>query len=225
MGLLGLFLGLIGLIGGVVFAFLMPLNVLVEAIFLIVALIGLMTSIMAIKVGRKGSGITGVVFSSIAVIVCIIFTFACSLGRMATDFISEQFGGVNTEFESALNDLADQINAETQAVNDAAPTPAPAPVPAPAPAPQPAELTEETSAILGSWEYVYGGYIYTFNADHTGTYEMRTTVMDFTYEVNNGILSILYSGSTVPMDLEYSIDGDVLKVKDSSGNDTLYNKK
>lgn len=80
--------------------------------------------------------------------------------------------------------------------------------------------------LVGSWEYQGGGYIYTFNADGTGTYDLGgDTPMVFTYEASDTELSILYDGNTEPMVLEYEINGDVLNVKDSFGSDTLYNRK
>lgn len=89
-------------------------------------------------------------------------------------------------------------------------------------------VTEDTAnageAIVGSWAYS-DTYIYTFNSDGTGTYDVGGTIMNFTYEANDNELSILYDGNTAPMVLEYSIDGDTLNVKDSFGEDTLYTRK
>ena len=82
------------------------------------------------------------------------------------------------------------------------------------------------SDLLGSWEYQGGGYIYTFNEDGTGTYDIGAeSPMIFTYEATDAALSILYDGNTEAMELEYSIDGNVLNIKDSFGSDTLYNRK
>ncbi len=81
------------------------------------------------------------------------------------------------------------------------------------------------SDILGSWEYESGGYTYTFNEDGTGVYDLGTSTMEFTYEVTDTQLSILYTGNTSPMVLEYEIDGNKLNVKDSFGKDTIYIKK
>lgn len=81
------------------------------------------------------------------------------------------------------------------------------------------------SDILGSWEYESGGYTYTFNEDGTGVYDLGTSTMEFTYEISDTELSILYTGNTDPMVLEYEIDGNKLNVKDSFGKDTIYIKK
>ena len=80
-------------------------------------------------------------------------------------------------------------------------------------------------ALVGSWEYQSGGYTYTFNADGTGTYDVSGNLMKFTYEATDSKLTITFDGNTAPMTLDYSISGKVLNVKDSSGNDTLYNRK
>ena len=79
--------------------------------------------------------------------------------------------------------------------------------------------------IVGSWEYESGGYTYNFNADGTGTYDVGSTVMNFTYELKGSVLSLLYEGNTDPLELEYEISGDTLNVKDSFGSDTIYKRK
>ena len=86
------------------------------------------------------------------------------------------------------------------------------------------EANEEVT-LVGQWEYTGGGYVYTFNEDGTGTYDTGAAKLEFTYTYTDTVLSITYTGNTVPTELEYSIDGTVLNVKDSSGNDTLYNRK
>jgi len=85
--------------------------------------------------------------------------------------------------------------------------------------------TAGNDALVGSWEYQSGGYTYTFNADGTGTYDISGNIMKFTYEATATRLSITFEGNTAPMTLDYSINGKVLNVKDSSGADTLYNRK
>ncbi len=79
--------------------------------------------------------------------------------------------------------------------------------------------------IVGSWEYKDGGFTYIFKDDGTGTYDVSGSLMKFTYEADGSTLSILYENSTEPMELEYELDGDKLNVKDSMGNDTIYNRK
>ena len=84
-----------------------------------------------------------------------------------------------------------------------------------------------TSSIVGKWKYFdedLGSmdFIYTFNADGTGSYEMYGSKKDFTYKIDGKNISITYD--TAPFETEYEINGDVLNVKDSAGNDTLYKK-
>lgn len=81
--------------------------------------------------------------------------------------------------------------------------------------------------IVGTWasQDYNGAYIYTFNDNGTGNYDASGTQMPFTYTISDGKLSILYDGNTAPMELEYSVSGSVLNVKDSFGSDTLYDKK
>ena len=87
------------------------------------------------------------------------------------------------------------------------------------------EAKASGTGIVGSWEYEYGGFTYTFNSDGTGTYDIFGDVMNFTYEISDTTVSIQYEGSDAPMELAYTIDGDVLNIKDSAGNDTIYNRK
>lgn len=92
-----------------------------------------------------------------------------------------------------------------------------------------AAATEAAAAadkgIVGTWEFEYGSFTYTFNADGTGVYEIFDDVMNFTYEVTDTTVSILYEGSSDPIVLEYELSGDVLNIKDSAGDDTIYNRK
>ncbi len=78
--------------------------------------------------------------------------------------------------------------------------------------------------IIGTWEYEEGGFVYTFNANGTGTYDAFGQIMKFTYTADGAVLSITYEGSPA-VDLDYELDGDTLNIKDSFGNDTFYNRK
>ena len=80
-------------------------------------------------------------------------------------------------------------------------------------------------AIVGSWEYVDGGYTYTFNKDGTGNYKAGETVMEFTYEDLGDKVSILYTGNTVASEYAYTISGDTLSIEDSFGEKVEYVKK
>lgn len=96
-------------------------------------------------------------------------------------------------------------------------------------APETAAVTESHTPssggdIVGSWEYELGSFVYTFNADGTGVYDVAGQPMNFTYTADGSVLSITYEGSPA-MELEYELDGDTLNIKDSLGNDTIYRKK
>ena len=86
------------------------------------------------------------------------------------------------------------------------------------------EKKEKTESIVGSWRYEGADYTYTFNEDGTGDYNVYGSEVKFTYSIKDNKISILYDGNTSPFETEYSIKGDTLNVKDSSGNDTLYKK-
>ena len=85
--------------------------------------------------------------------------------------------------------------------------------------------SQDANALIGSWEYENGNYTYTFNEDGTGTYELYSGTMEFTYEVNGDEVSILYTDSTSPLTLTFSVDGDTLNMIDSFGEDTIYIRK
>ena len=87
------------------------------------------------------------------------------------------------------------------------------------------EGAQKTKGIIGSWEYVSGGYTYTFNEDKTGSYVYGENKMEFTYENDESKVSMLYAGNTAPLELEYRIEGNKLIIKDSLGSDVEYIKK
>ena len=85
------------------------------------------------------------------------------------------------------------------------------------------------NSIVGRWKYTDSDlgdlgidFVYTFNADGTGDYDMSGTKMEFTYKTDGNKLTITYDSG--PFETEYEIKGNVLNVKDSGGNDTLYKK-
>ncbi len=85
--------------------------------------------------------------------------------------------------------------------------------------------SKAADSIVGSWEYVNGGYIYTFNADGTGSYSAGSTVMNFTYEDDGKAVKILYTGNTTPNEFTYTISGNTLSIEDSFGDKVEYKKK
>ena len=77
--------------------------------------------------------------------------------------------------------------------------------------------------IIGKWEY--SSYVYTFNEDKTGTYDALGTLMNFTYEDNGSKISILYTGNTSPLELDYRIEDNKLIITDSFGEEIEYIKR
>ena len=90
---------------------------------------------------------------------------------------------------------------------------------------EPEAPADPAKAIIGSWKYKSGNYVYTFKEDGTGSYDAAGNLMEFTYEIDGENISILYSGSSSPFKTTFSINGNQLDVKDSLGNSTIYNKQ
>ena len=86
-----------------------------------------------------------------------------------------------------------------------------------------------SNKIVGKWkdDTTLKGYefIYTFNDDGTGEYDAAGTIMKFKYTIDGDKISFEYIGEDMAtLDTTFSIDGDVLNVKDSNNEDTLYKK-
>ena len=86
---------------------------------------------------------------------------------------------------------------------------------------------ESANPLVGDWasQDYSGAFIFTFNEDGTGNYDAAGTQMPFTYTAEDGQLSILYDGDTLPFESEYTVEGTVLTMKDSFGDDVIYNKQ
>lgn len=82
---------------------------------------------------------------------------------------------------------------------------------------------KDKNSIVGKW--AHGSFVYTFNEDKTCSYVALGTTMKCTYEVDGDKLSILFEGNTASFDTTFSIDGNELNVKDSFGEDTIYERK
>lgn len=82
---------------------------------------------------------------------------------------------------------------------------------------------EKKDPIIGKW--ANGSFIYTFNEDGTCNYEIYGTSMKCTYEIDGDKISILYDGYTASFDSTFSIKGNKLNIKDSFGEDTIYERK
>lgn len=85
---------------------------------------------------------------------------------------------------------------------------------------------EPVDPIVGKWQSKdLPDYIYTFNADGTGKYDMPGKVLDLTYTTESGKITISFQGEGyTPVTLDYIVEGDSVNIKDSFGNDTFYLK-
>lgn len=85
------------------------------------------------------------------------------------------------------------------------------------------------TGIVGTFRYVDAETpeltsSYTFNQDGTGQYELLGEKLDLTYKTNGNILSIMFAGQNVPMDVEYTVNAQALTMKDVTGNDVVYHR-
>ena len=95
---------------------------------------------------------------------------------------------------------------------------------APAAAPE-----SKGTGIVGTFRYVDAETpeltsSYTFNQDGTGQYELLGEKLDLTYKTNGNILSIMFAGQSIPMDVEYTVNAQALTIKDVNGNDVVYHR-
>ncbi|MBR7042154.1 MAG: hypothetical protein IKI04_01495 [Bacilli bacterium] len=84
--------------------------------------------------------------------------------------------------------------------------------------------------ILGTWinDTTIEGYKFTyrFNEDGTGTYDVAGNIMNFKYTIDGANISFKYTDEEMETwDTTFSITDDVLNIKDSLGEDTLYKKE
>ena len=94
------------------------------------------------------------------------------------------------------------------------------------PSPDTVSVTKDCP-IVGQWQYEGGGdYIYYFNADRTGKYEIGSPQpLLFTYEIKGDKLYILFKDNTGPTELGWRIEGNKLIIVDSFGSEVVYIKK
>ena len=80
--------------------------------------------------------------------------------------------------------------------------------------------------LVGQWAAEdFDVFIYTFNKDGSGDYQIGDQDIKFTWKTEGKTLSILYMGDEYPVESEYEVDAKKLNIKDSSGNDVIYLKK
>ena len=80
---------------------------------------------------------------------------------------------------------------------------------------------KKVDPIVGTWKYQGGNYEFVFKEDGSGSYAGR----DFTYEIKDNEISILYKGDSAPFKSTFKIEKDTLIMKDSFGEDVKYDKK
>ena len=85
---------------------------------------------------------------------------------------------------------------------------------------------DSTAQLIGQWQSEnLPDYIYTFNADGTGQYDMAGNILELTYTVQDGKITMTFlTQGYQPVTLAYVLDGDRLNIKDSFGSDTFYNR-
>ncbi len=124
----------------------------------------------------------------------------------------------NNTNASANNNANANNGANANANNDGAGSVAPA-----------AATESKGTGIVGTFRYVDAETpeltsSYTFNQDGTGQYELLGEKLDLTYKTNGNILSIMFAGQNVPMDVEYTVNAQALTMKDVNGNDVVYHR-
>ncbi len=115
MGIIGLALGIIGLVGSIVYPvvsagkFVSPSLVLM-IVFLVLAIAGIVISAIAMKKRlKRGAGIAGLVVSIIGVIVGLVLTLACvglnAVSHAVTEMMTDP--EFKSQYESLINDAAE----------------------------------------------------------------------------------------------------------------------
>lgn len=88
---------------------------------------------------------------------------------------------------------------------------------------------KKSNSVIGSWRYTDKDVpeltaTYTFNEDGTGQYDIAGQIMKLTYKVDGDKLSITFEGQSIPMDVEYKVSDDTLKIKDITDEYIEYKK-
>lgn len=91
---------------------------------------------------------------------------------------------------------------------------------------------KSSKGLEGTWNYydesskqARTDIYYKFNGDNTGSYTFYGDEKKFTYEDKGNKVKISYENTTVPNEFEYSIEDDMLIIKDSFGSDVKYQRK
>ena len=91
------------------------------------------------------------------------------------------------------------------------------------------EVSSPRSVFVGKWasEDYNGSFIYTFNEDGTGNYDMMGSELDFKYSVDSDkIMTITFTAEGyTPMNVAYTIEGDKLTISDTLGTKNVFIKQ
>ncbi len=86
--------------------------------------------------------------------------------------------------------------------------------------------SSDETGLVGKWvsEEYNGGFVYTFNDDGTGNYDMMGSVMDLTYTIDSDTkmtITFLAEGYD-PMSVNYSLEGDKFTISDTTGTKNVF---
>lgn len=86
------------------------------------------------------------------------------------------------------------------------------------------EDSKPADPLVGKWQaQTLPDYVYTFNADGSGQYNMAGTVLEMNYSTENGKITMNYTTEGYSsVTLDYILEEDRLNIKDSFGKDTFY---
>ena len=86
------------------------------------------------------------------------------------------------------------------------------------------EPSEPADPLVGKWQAeTLPEYVYTFNADGSGQYDMAGTILEMNYSTENGKITMNYTTEGYSsVTLDFILEGDRLNIKDSFGKDTFY---
>lgn len=114
MGIIGLVLGIVGLVGSIVYPIIsaskfVSASLVLMIVFLVLAIAGIVISAIAMKKRlHRGAGIAGLVVSIIGVIVGLVLTLACvglnAIGGAVTEWMTDP--EVQSQYESLISEAA-----------------------------------------------------------------------------------------------------------------------
>lgn len=86
------------------------------------------------------------------------------------------------------------------------------------------EPSEPADPLVGKWQAeTLPEYVYTFNADGSGQYDMAGTILEMNYSTENGKITMNYTTEGYSsVTLDYILEEDRLNIRDSFGKDVFY---